>query len=286
MSVRSLLARMRAGEPVVVPGVHDALAAKLATRAGFEALFVSGFGLSATLLGEPDLGFVGMVEVLDAAERIVRAAKVPVFVDVDTGYGNAFHVEKVVQGLLARGAAGCFLEDQESPKRCGHMEQKRVVDVDEYLPKLGAAIAASGDRDFVVAARTDARAVLGLDEAMRRGRLYAEAGADVVFVEAPQSVDEMRRVRATIPRDVVLVANMVEGGKTPVQTARALADDGFAFVLWPVSGLLAAARAMQDVFAVLAREGSTLGAAMLQFDDLNEITGLPERYAREKAWLP
>src|SRR5205085_911131 len=123
------------------------------------------------------LGFVGMPEVLDAAERIVRAANVPVFVDVDTGYGNAFHVEKVIQGLLARGAAGCFLEDQEWPKRCGHMEQKRVVDVDEYLPKLRAAIAARADREFVVAARTDARAVLGLDEAIRRGRLYAEAAA-------------------------------------------------------------------------------------------------------------
>jgi len=279
---------MHAGEPVVIPGVHDALAAKLAVRAGFEALFVSGFGLSASLLGEPDLGFIGMPEVLDAAERIVRAAQVPVFVDVDTGYGNAFHAEKVVQGLLARGAAGCFLEDQESPKRCGHMEQKRVIDVDQYLPKLRAAIAARGDPDFVVAARTDARAVLGLDEAIRRGRLYADAGADIVFVEAPQSVDEMRRIRAAIPRNVVLVANMVEGGKTPMQTARALADEGFAFVLWPVSGLLAAARAMQEVFAVLARDGSTLGArhAMLRFDDLNAITGLPERYAREKAWLP
>ncbi len=284
MTARSLLARMRAGEPVVIPGVHDALTAKLAVRAGFEALFVSGFGLSASLLGEPDLGFIGMPEVLDAAERIVRAAQVPVFVDVDTGYGNAFHVEKVVHGLLARGAAGCFLEDQESPKRCGHMEQKRVIDVDQYLPKLRAAIAARGDRDFVVAARTDARAVLGLDEAIRRGRLYADAGADVVFVEAPQSVDEMRRIRAAIPRNVVLVANMVEGGKTPMHTARALADEGFAFVLWPVSGLLAAARAMQEVFAVLARDGSTLAAsgAMLQFDEVNAITGLPERYAREK----
>src|SRR5205085_4005257 len=183
-------------------------------RAGFEALFVSGFGLSASLLGEPDLGFVGMPEVLDAAERIVGAAKVPVFVDVDTGYGNAFHAEKVMQGLLARGAAGCFLEDQEWPKRCGHMEQKRVVDVDEYLPKLRAAIAARDDRDFVVVPRTDARPVPGLGQAIRRGRLYAEAGADVVFVEAPQSVDEMHRVRAAIPPNVVLVADMVAGGKT------------------------------------------------------------------------
>jgi 2,3-dimethylmalate lyase len=287
MSARSLLARMQRGEPLVVPGVHDALTAKLAERAGFSALFVSGFGLSASLLGEPDFGFIGMPEVLDAAERIVRVTDVPVFVDADTGYGNAFHVEKVVQGLLARGAAGCFLEDQEWPKRCGHMEQKRVVDVEQYLPKLRAAVAARGDRDFLVTARTDARAVLGLDEAIRRGRLYAEAGADVVFVEAPQSVDEMRLIREAIPRDVVLVANMVESGKTPLRPARELAESGFSFALFPVSGLLAAAHAVQHVFAALAAEGTTVGASgsMLAFPEINEITGLPERYAREKAWL-
>lgn len=287
MSIVSLRARLRSGEPVVIPGVHDALAAKLAKRAGFSAVFVSGFGLSASLLGEPDFGFIGMPDVLDAADRIVRAVDVPVIVDIDTGYGNAFHVEKVVTGLIARGASGCFLEDQEWPKRCGHMEQKRVVDVEQYLPKLRAALAARGDADFLVAARTDARAVLGLDEAIRRGRLYAEAGADAVFVEAPQSVEEMRQIRAAIPREVVLIANMVESGKTPLRSARELAADGFAFVLYPVSGLLAAARAMEDVFAVLARDGSTLAATdrMLAFHEINAVTGLPERYAREKAWL-
>lgn len=287
MSARSLLERMKNGEPLVVPGVHDALSAKLAERAGFGALFISGFGLSASLLGEPDFGFVGMPEVLDAAERVVRATRVPVFVDVDTGYGNAFHVEKVVQGLVARGAAGCFLEDQEWPKRCGHMEQKRVVDVEQYLPKLRAAVAARGDRDFLVTARTDARAVLGLPEAIRRGRLYADSGADVVFVEAPQSIDEMREIREAIPRDVVLVANMVESGKTPVRPAAELARDGFSFVLFPVSGLLGAAHAMREVYAALAAEGTSAGASerMLAFPEINEITGLPERYAREKAWL-
>jgi 2,3-dimethylmalate lyase len=287
MSARALLDRMRGGEALVVPGVHDALSAKLAERAGFQALFVSGFGLSASLLGEPDFGFIGMPEVLDAAERIVRATKVPVFVDADTGYGNAFHAEKVVQGLMARGAAGCFLEDQEWPKRCGHMEEKRVVEVEQYLPKLRAAIAARGDRDFVITARTDARAVLGLDEAIRRGKLYAEAGADVVFVEAPQSVDEMRLIRKAIPPEAVLVANMVESGKTPLRPASELASDGFTFVLFPVSGLLGAAHAMRDVFGALAAHGTTVGASdrMLAFPEINEITGLPERYAREKSWL-
>lgn len=287
MSARSLLAKMRSGQPVVVPGVHDALSAKIAARAGFEALFISGFGLSASLLGEPDFGFIGMPEVLDATDRIVRAVKTPVIVDVDTGYGNAFHAEKVVQGLIARGAAGCFLEDQEWPKRCGHMESKRVVEMEQYLPKLRAAIAARGDRDFLIAARTDARAVIGLDEAIRRGRLFAEAGADAVFVEAPQSVEEMRQIRAGIPGNVVLIANMVESGKTPLRPAKELAADGFSLVLCPVSGLLASAKAMQDVFGSLAAQGSTLEVTdrMLQFGEINAITGLPERYEREKAWL-
>lgn len=287
MAATSLRTRLASGEALLVPGVHDALSAKLAQRAGFEALFISGFGLSASLLGEPDFGFIGMPEVLDAADRIVRAVDRPVIVDIDTGYGNAFHVEKVVTGLVARGAAGCFLEDQEWPKRCGHMESKRVVEVDQYLPKLRAAIEARGDADFLVTARTDARAVVGLDEAIRRGRLYAEAGADMVFVEAPQSIDEMKRIRDAIPPDVVLVANMVETAKTPLRPIAELAADGFRFVICPISGLLASAKAMQAVFESLAKEGSTLAVAdrILPFNAMNEITGLPERYEREKSWL-
>lgn len=283
MSVRR---RLREREPLVVPGVHDALSARLAARAGFEAVFVSGYGLSASLLGEPDFGFIGMPEVLDAGERIVAVARVPVIVDIDTGYGNPFHVERTVAGLLARGAAGCFLEDQEWPKRCGHMEEKRVVDVEEYLPKLRAALAARGERDFLVAARTDARAVHGLDEAIRRGAAYAEAGADLVFVEAPRSIDEMRAIRAGIPAHVPLVANMVEHGKTPLLPAADLAELGFTFVLCPVSGLLAAARAMETVFAELRASGTTQAAlsSLFTFGDMNELNELPARYARERTF--
>lgn len=287
MSARALLERMRRGEAVIVPGVHDALTAKLAERAGFSAVFVSGYGLSASLLGEPDLGFVEMGRVLDAAERVVSATRLPVFVDADTGYGDAFHVERVVEALIARGAAGCFLEDQEWPKRCGHMERKSVIEAERFLPKLRAAVAARGARDFAITARTDARAVHGLDEAIRRAKLYAEAGADLVFVEAPQSALEMRAIREAVPEEVVLVANMVEGGKTPMRPAKELAEDGYGFVLFPVSGLLSAVRAMERTFEVLAREGTTAGVAeaMRTFAELNEITGLPEFYAREKAWL-
>lgn len=280
-----LRARVRSGAPLLLPGVHDALSAKLAERAGFEALFVSGFGLSASLLGEPDFGFVGPTEVLDAADRIVRATSIPVVVDVDTGYGGPFHVERLVQGLAARGAAGIFLEDQEWPKRCGHMEEKRIVPLDQYLPKLRVALE-TRPPGFLVVARTDARAVSGLDEAVARAIAFAEAGADAVFVEAPRSVDEMREIRARVPSDVVLVANMVEGGKTPLRPLDALAADGFRLVIHPVSGLLAAAKALEETFAALHRDGTTAAALdrVMPFAEMNERTGLPVRYAREKAW--
>lgn len=287
MSGEVLFGKLDRPGGLLVPGVHDALSAKLAVRAGFEAVFVSGFGLSASLLGEPDFGFIGLPEVLDATDRIVRAVDVPVIVDIDTGYGNAFHVERVVEGLIARGAAGCFLEDQRWPRRCGHMEQKQVVEVDEYLPKLRAAVAAKKGATFFVTARTDARAVNGLPDAIERGKRYADAGADAVFVEAPQSLEEMRTIRASIPAPTRLVANMVESGKTPLRSVSELATDGFGFVIFPISGLLAATKAMERVFAELHAKGSTAGVTdmMARFDEINAVTGLPERYAREKAWL-
>lgn len=287
MTRKAVSTLLAASKPLVLPGVHDALSAKLATEAGFEAVFVSGFGLSASLLGEPDFGFIGATDALDAARRIVASTSAAVIVDIDTGYGNPFHVEKTVQGLIDARAGGCFLEDQAWPKRCGHMEQKRVVDVEEYLPKLRAAVAVRGDAPFHVTARTDARAMLGLEEAIRRARLYAEAGADAIFVEAPQSLEEMATIRASLPADVVLVANMVEAGKTPLRSAKELGDAGFGIALWPVTGLLAAAKAMREAYGALRRDGTSEAVSdrLLRFAEINEITGLPERYAREKAWL-
>src|SRR5258705_2090795 len=204
--------------PVVIPGVYPALSAKLAEEAGFGAVLISGYCLSATRLGEPDFGLLTQTEVVEAAARIVAAVRIPVLVDIDTGYGNAFNVERTVRELVQLGAAGCFLEDQVWPKRCGHMEGKRIVPLEEYLPKLAAA-RETGGRDFWITARTDARAVEGLDEAIRRGRAFVDHGASCVFVEAPESIDEMSRVRAALASTVPLVANMVEQGKTPVRAA-------------------------------------------------------------------
>jgi 2-methylisocitrate lyase-like PEP mutase family enzyme len=269
--------------PLVGVGVWDALSAKLAADAGLSTLFVSGYCVSATRLGEPDLGLVTQTEMLDVAARVVAAVDVPVVVDIDTGYGNEFNVERTVRELVRIGAAGCFLEDQVWPKRCGHMEGKQVVDLDDYLPKLAAALAARGDASFHVTARTDARAVYGLDEAIRRARAFAEAGADAVFVEAPESVGEMDAVRAAVPAHVPLVANMVEHGKTPLRTTRALAAAGYEIVVMPVTGILAAARAMRDAFAALASNGDSAAVRdrLLGFEELNGFLGLGERYRRE-----
>ena len=271
--------------PLIIPGVFDALSAKLAVEAGFRAVLVSGYCLSATRLGEPDFGLVTETEVLDAAARITAAVDIPVLVDIDTGYGNAFNVERTVRELVRLGAAGCFLEDQVWPKRCGHMDGKRIVPLEEYLPKLAAA-RATGGPDFWITARTDARAVEGLDEAIRRGRAFVEHGASCVFVEAPESIDEMARVRAALPPDVPLVANMVEQGKTPLRSAPELAAAGYRLCLVPVAPLLAAAHAMRALYATLARDGSTAAAAgaMVTFGEMNTIVGLDERYRRERSW--
>jgi 2,3-dimethylmalate lyase len=272
--------------PVVIPGVYDALSAKLATGAGFRAMLLSGYCLSATRLGEPDFGLVTQTEVLDAAARITAAVGVPVLVDIDTGYGNAFNVERTVRELVRMGAAGCFLEDQVWPKRCGHMDGKRIIPLDEYLPKLAAARQAGGP-DFWITARTDACGVVGLDEAIRRGQAFARHGASCVFVEAPESLDDMARVRAAIPADVPLVANMVEQGKTPLRNARDLAAAGYRLVLVPVAPLLASAHALRALYATLARDGASAAMAdrMLGFGELNALVGLDDKYRRERDWL-
>jgi len=282
-SITDLLAT---GGPLVLPGVYDALSARLAAAAGFRAVFLSGFAMAATRLGRPDVGLLTQTEVLDTARLVCAVSPCPVVVDIDTGWGGPLNVERTVAELLRTGAAGCFLEDQEWPKRCGHMEGKRIVPLDEYLPKLHAALRLRGDGPFHVTARTDARAVAGLDEAMRRARAYAEAGADAVFVEAPESVDEMTAVRAAVPPHVPLVANMVEQGKTPVRTAAELCAAGYGLVVVPVAGLLASAHALRDVYRTLHSDGATraVAARMLGFAEMNSFLGLDELYRREAAW--
>ena len=257
-----------------MPGVYDALTAKIAEQVGFEAIFQTGYGTSASLLALPDFGFLSITETVENARRITRAVDIPLIVDVDTGYGNPLTVSKLVNDLQRIGASGIFLEDQVWPKRCGHMRGKEVIAADEYIQKLRAALAASANKEFTIVARTDARAPLGLDEAIERGKLYYKEGADVVFVEAPQSEDELREIPKKI--NAPLLANMIENGVTPTFSADELKSMGYSMVVFPLSGLYASAFAMKTIFSDLKKNGTTRNSRniMLDFNEFNELVEL------------
>ena len=261
--IRELLG---AGQTVLMPGVWDALSSRLVAQAGFEVSFLSGYATAASLLGLPDFGYLTQVEMADVARRVCTAAPdVAVVVDADTGHGNALNTIRTVQLWEAAGAAGMFLEDQVWPKKCGHMAGKRVVPRDEWLTKLRAAVD-HRDRLFVVA-RTDARAAVSLEEACERARMAADLGVDAVFVEAPESAEELAAVAAATP-GLVRVANMIEAGRTPLFTPSELHDLGFDLIVSPLTGLYAMARALTNAYGVL-REKGTLR------DDLDLVTDFP-----------
>ncbi|WP_042683622.1 isocitrate lyase/PEP mutase family protein [Candidatus Nitrosotenuis chungbukensis] len=261
-------------KPLVIPGVYDAIGAKIAQKAGFEAMFQTGYGTSATLFGMPDYGFIGSTETIENARRICRAVSVPVIVDSDTGYGNALSVWKIVNELESAGAAGIFLEDQRWPKRCGHMSGKEVIEKEEYAEKLQAALDARKSKDFIVVARTDARATRGLDDAIERGKYYRKIGADVIFVEAPKSIDEMKKIGKSI--NAPLVANMIEGGATPVIPSATLHKMGFRIILYPLSVLFANAFASIQILKELKKSGTTakLKKSVVSFDEFNDLVDL------------
>lgn len=264
---------------IAFPGVFDTLSAKLAQQAGFPMAFVSGYSVAATAIGEPDLGLLTQTEMVDRARRICMSVDIPIIVDADTGYGNPLNVIRTVNELIAAGAAGCFLEDQVWPKRCGHMRGKRLVDREEYVQKIAAAVAARGDRDFFIVARTDALAVAGMDEAVARITTAREAGADASFIEAPASLEQLAEIGRRVPRPIV--ANMVEGGKTPVLTRPQLADLGFQLILYPLTALYAAAQSIRLVYEKLRRDGTTLGeeSNMMSFPEFNQLIGVEAKYA-------
>jgi methylisocitrate lyase len=264
---------------IIMPGVYDALSAKIAARCGFEVIFITGYSLSATLLGEPDFGLLTQTEVIAAAQRICSVVETPVIVDADTGYGNAINVIRTVRDLIGAGAAGMFLEDQVWPKRCGHMKGKQVIPLDEQLKKLKAALEAKQNRDFFIVARTDSRQALGLNAAIERGIAFKEAGADAVFIEAPESKDEMKEISKQVPGP--LVANMLERGVTPLMGPNELKELGFDLVVWPLAPLYSAAKSLTEVYTTLKRDGSTLAILdrLMPFDEFNRIVGLDEKYA-------
>ena len=256
---------------LVLPGVHDCVSVKLAQKVGFEVVFTSGFGISATMLGKPDLGFLTATEMLWSVSRIVKSVDIPVVVDIDTGYGNPLNVISTVEEVVSIGAGGIILEDQEWPKKCGHFEGKRVITMGEHVEKIRAAVEARGDSGLVIIGRTDSRASHGIGEAIKRGRAYFEAGADIVFIEAPESVEELKEIAGAF-KDAPLFANMVEGGKTPFMTTEELEHLGYKIVVYPLVGLFSATKAIESCFNHLKENGTAEGyEGMLTFKDFEEV---------------
>ena len=271
--LRQLLKRP---EILIIPGVYDCVGAKLAQQLGFEVAATSGFGIAASTLGLPDYGFLTATEMLYSVARIAQSVSIPLIADMDTGYGNALNAMRTVKDAVQIGLAGVILEDQEWPKKCGHFEGKQVISMQEHIGKIRASVQARGESDLVIIARTDARGPLGLEEAFRRGRAYIEAGADLLFVEAPQSVEELKAIVAAFP-NIPLVANIVEGGKTPQLSAAELQEIGFKIAFFPVTGLLAATQIMTACFRQLKERGTTADFDdLMKFKDFQEFIGIPK----------
>ncbi len=265
-------------QTLVFPGVYDALGAKLVEQAGFPLTFISGYSVAATYLGLPDFGYLTQTELVAVAKRVCASVTIPIIIDADTGYGNALNVIRTVNELIDAGAAGMFLEDQVWPKRCGHMKGKRVIPVEEHAQKIRAAVDARRDRDFFIVGRTDARQVTGLDDAIRRCQRYEEAGADALFVEAPRSTEELATIARELPPP--LVANMLEGGITPLLTKAELEALGFQLVVCPLTALYASAKAMLEMFRLLKTNGTTRDALdrLIPFQQFHELIDLEAYY--------
>jgi 2-methylisocitrate lyase-like PEP mutase family enzyme len=271
-----LKARLKRKSILVVPAAFDMVSAKIIEKAGFEALYLSGFGQSASHLGLPDAGLMTLTEVVERVHHMATAVNLPLLADGDTGYGGIVNVRRTVQEFEWAGASAIQLEDQEMPKKCGHTGGKTLIDAREMVLKIEAATASRRSDDFLIIARTDARSVLGFKEAITRGRMYEEAGADIIFIESPETEEELRIVGQNFNHPVL--ANMVEGGKTPVIGTKTLEGMGFKIAIFPVTCLLIAAKAMQKAMDVLRDNGTTqeLLNDMMPFEDFNRLIGFPE----------
>ena len=282
----ALAARFKSPPIVTAPGVYDALTAMIATDAGAEALYLSGAAIAYTRLGRPDIGLVGMNEVADVIALVRDRVATPLIVDADTGYGNALNVQRTVRLFEQAGASAIQLEDQSFPKRCGHLAEKRLIPAAEMAGKIKAAVDARRKDDTMIIARTDVIAVEGLEAAIERARLYVEAGAGLLFVEAPGSSEELSRVPKALSGVAPVMANMVEGGLTPLRTATELEAMGFALVIFPGAVVRMIARAAADLYCAVVRDGSSkaVSARMYDFDGLNRIIGTADMLERGKAY--
>lgn len=270
---------------LTLPGVYDGVSAKLAASVGFEALYMTGYGAVGSALGIADAGLATYTEMLDRVRCVAGATGLPFIADGDTGYGGLLNVDRTVRGYAAAGAAGIQLEDQEFPKKCGHTEFRRVIPQEDAVAKIRVAVDARPSREFLIVARTDARYAEGLDSALRRAEGFLKAGADILFVESPESLEELRHIAETF-RGAALLANMVEGGRTPYLSTAELAALGFKIAIFPVTALLTAAGAMQLCYRQLKQHGTAKGspAPMLPFSEMNALMGFPAVHAFEKRY--
>jgi 2,3-dimethylmalate lyase len=275
---RSLKAAIDAGEFVIAPGLHDMIAAVVANKVGFDFVYASGYWTTASAHGLPDAGIATYTQMLDRVATLVRTVNAGVIADADTGYGGLLNVHHTVRGYEDAGVIAIQIEDQEFPKKCGHTPDRRVVAAEEMVRKIAVAAEARTSPDFLIIARTDARTSLGLTEAIRRARAYAEAGADMLFIESPESEDELITIGRELG-DKLLVANMVEGGgRTPLLSNQRLAEIGFALAIHPIAGILSAAAALETVYRQIRDTGSSLGsrAPVYSFAEMNRLMGLEE----------
>ncbi|NOR23996.1 MAG: carboxyvinyl-carboxyphosphonate phosphorylmutase [Desulforhopalus sp.] len=270
---------------LVMPGAHDALTARIVEQAGFKAVTIGGYSASASLLGQPDLSFLTLTEMVDCIHRIVGVVDIPVFTDGDTGHGGVLNVRRTVKEIERAGAAGMFIEDQVFPKRCGHMLGKQVIEKEEMIAKVKAAVDARVDDDFVIMARTDALAVNSLEDAIERANLFRQAGADLIFVEAPITVEQMRVITAQV--DAPTLANNVEGGKSPLLSASELEEIGYSTVVFPVAATYAVAKVVGDLMAEIAATGTTagFGSRMVSFDEFNRLIDLDRLRSLERSYF-
>lgn len=270
---------------LIAPGAHDVLTAKIIAKVGFEAVYFTGYGQAASHLGTPDVGLLTMSEMADRVRNFVAAVDIPVIADGDTGFGNAVNVMRTVRTYESAGAAAIQLEDQVAPKKCGHMTGRQVIPMEEMVGKIKAAAAAREDPDFVILARTDARTNWGIEEAIRRGKAYEAAGADVLFIESPEGIDEMKQITSSF--NVPVLANMVEGGRTPLLAATELEKIGYHIVIFPTASTYITAQAVFNLMRELKEQGTTQNSMkdMISFSQFNDLIGLPEIRQLENEYL-
>jgi 2-methylisocitrate lyase-like PEP mutase family enzyme len=279
--LKTLLAK---GEFIVAPGVFEMFSAKIADRMGFKALYMTGYGISASHLGLADAGLVTYRDMVERARTIAQGTKTPLIADADTGFGGLLNVRETVRGYEAAGVQAIQIEDQETPKKCGHTPNRRVVPLEDAVKRIEVAVESRRSADFLIIARTDARTGLGLDEALRRAKAFAKAGADILFVEAPESEEEFRRIGGELAGSARLLANMVPTGKSPVVAAEKLKAFGFSIAIYPSAGMGPACAALEDSYRYLLEHGSTEGSRTRSYDmkQLHELVGFPDVWEFER----